>query len=115
MSERLTRLAKSLPQQAENAVTTLGQDLAIARKRRRITQSLMAERMMVNVETVQRLERGYPGVGIGVVASYLWVLGMQNRLKDLVSPAADSAGIAEENRRLPHRVRSPKLVDDMDF
>ena len=57
----------------------LGHDLPLARKRRRTSLRDMAERMMVNLKTVQRMEEGDPAVGIGIIASALWVLGMHRR------------------------------------
>lgn len=110
-----SRATRALPTKAARAVALLGRDIAIARKRRRIPQKLMAERMMVNVETVQRLERGDPKVGIGIVAAALWVLGMSERLEALVAPETDSVGQNEEICRLPAAVHAPAPRPDLDF
>lgn len=104
----------ALPPAAAKALAALGRDIAVARRRRRLPQRLMAEKMMVNVETLQRLERGDPKVGIGIVASALFVLGLIRRLEDLVPPASDVQGEAEALRRLPRRVRAP-AAPDLDF
>jgi len=48
-----------------------------------MSMSDMAERMMVNLKTVQRMEKGDPAVGIGIAATALWVLGLHRRLGDL--------------------------------
>lgn len=109
-----TLVHRALPTAAADAVRSLGQDIATARKRRRISVRLMAQRMMVSPVTVQRLEKGDPSVGLGIVASALWVLGMTQRLRDLVSPASDAIGQTEEIGRLPRRVRSPS-ADKFDF
>ena len=107
--------ARALPSLAARAVAILGRDIAVARKRRRIPQKLMADRMMVNVETVRRLERGDPTVGIGIVAAALWVLGMSERVERLVAPETDSVGQSEEIRRLTATVRVPAPGSDLDF
>jgi len=94
----------------------LGRDISIARKRRRMSLSEMAERMMVNIKTVQRLEKGDPSVGIGIVATALWVLGMHRRIGDLVAPESDQIGLQEDIRRLPRDFRrSRKQSDATDF
>jgi hypothetical protein len=62
---------------------------------------------------VQRLERGDAGVGIGVVATALWVLGLADRLAAAAAPAGDAVGTAEEVSRLPRRVRASRT--DLDF
>ena len=94
----------------------LGRDIAIARKRRRMSLSEMAERMMVNIKTVQRLEKGDPAVSIGIVTTALWVLGMHRRIGDLVAPETDQTGLQEDIKRLPRDFRrSRKQADITDF
>lgn len=112
---RSSRAASGLPTQSRRAIARLGKDIAIARKRRRIPQRLMAERMLVSVQTLQRLEGGDPTVGLATLAAALFVLGMTARLETLVAPESDSAGIAEEIARLPRQVRSPREPEDLDF
>lgn len=78
--------------------------------------SEMAERMMVNIKTVQRLEKGDPAVGIGIMATALWVLGMHRRIGDLAAPESDQVGLQEDLRRLPKDFRrSGKRADATDF
>ena len=94
----------------------LGRDIPLARKRRRFSLSEMAERMMVNIKTVQRLEKGAPSVGMGIVATALWVLGMHRRIGDLVAPETDQIGLQEDIKNLPRSFRkSRKQTDLTDF
>jgi transcriptional regulator with XRE-family HTH domain len=99
----------------------LGAGIAVARKRRRISIASMAERMMVSIDTVQRLEKGDPTIGIGIVATALWVLGLHTRIADLMSPEKDLVGIQEDIRHLPRAIRkrtsdkTQKADDDLDF
>lgn len=107
---------KALPGPAAKAVELFARDIGTARARRRIPQRLLAQRMMVSLDTVQRLERGDAGVSLGVVATALWALGLAERLAALASPDHDTVGKAEELRRLPRRAhtsRAPK--SDLDF
>lgn len=71
---------------------------------------------MVNIKTVQRLEKGDPAVGIGIVVTALWVLGMHRRLGSVVAPETDQIGLQEDIRNLPRRFKkSRKQAELMDF
>lgn len=71
---------------------------------------------MVNIKTVQRLEKGDPAVGIGIVTTALWVLGMHRRLGNLVAPETDQIGLQEDIRNLPKGFRkSKKQAELTDF
>ncbi len=107
---------KALPGPAARSVQLLARDIATARMRRRIPQRLLAQRMLVSLDTVQRLERGDAGVSLGVVATALWSLGLIDRLAALASPDHDSVGKSDELRRLPKRARAPRVPKaDLDF
>lgn len=69
---------------------------------------------MVSIQTVQRLEAGDPTVGLAVLASALHVLGMTQRLAELVAPDSDRAGISEDLSRLPKTTHAASH-DDLDF
>ena len=76
----------------------------------------MAARMMVNLKTVQRLEKGDPTVGIGMLVTALWILGMHRRLGDLVAPESDTTGLQEDIKNLPRDFRKTrKQADSYDF
>jgi len=112
---KASRATKALPPTTVKAIELLGRDIATARTKRRVSQRLLAERMMVSLDTVQRLERGDPGISLGVVATALWALGLVDRLAALASPDADTVGKTEEIKRLPRRVRMPKPDPSLDF
>ena len=52
-----------------------------------------------------RVERGDPGVSIASYATVLFVLGMADRLGDLVDPKSDPVGMQLEEDNLPQRIR----------
>ncbi len=113
---RASQSSQALPAVAVDQLQKLGHDLAVARKRRHLSLREMADRMMVNLKTVQRMEKGDPAVGIGIVAAALWILGMHRRLGDLVSPETDATGLQEEIRNLPRDFRKTKnRTDKYDF
>jgi transcriptional regulator with XRE-family HTH domain len=107
---------RALPAIATDQLEKLGRDIAVARKRRHLSMSEMAERMMVNLKTVQRLEKGDPSVGIGILVTALWILGMHRRLGDLAAPESDTTGLHEDIKNLPRDFRKTKKpADKYDF
>lgn len=92
----------------------LGENVRLARRRRRWTLEHMARTIFVSRKTLMRLEKGDPGTGIGVLASALEVLGMSDAIGAIADPAGDIIGLFQEKRRLPRRVRE-KAVRGLDF
>ena len=96
----------ALPVPVNRALRKLGHDIRDARRRRRIPVAIMAERASIRSRTtLNKLEKGDPGVSIGTYATVLFVLGMTDRLADLVDPKNDSVGLALDEERLPQRIR----------
>jgi transcriptional regulator with XRE-family HTH domain len=83
----------------------LGGDLREARLRRRLTMQIVAERAFTSRATLQRIENGDPGVGMGIYAAVLQALGLLERLDQLANPANDPVGQALASAQLPKRVR----------
>jgi hypothetical protein len=54
---------------------------------------------------LHKLEKGEPGVSIGIVATVLFVLGMGERLAELADIRHDEQGLALDEERLPQRIR----------
>jgi hypothetical protein len=69
--------------------------------------AIVAERAQISRPTLIRAERGDAGVGIGVYATVLWVLGLSDRLGRLAAAETDALGLHLEEERLPKRVRLP--------
>jgi transcriptional regulator with XRE-family HTH domain len=86
----------------------LGSDIRDARKRRGLTAEIVAERAFTSRPTLQRIEAGDEGVGIGIYASVLNALGLLDRLIALADPASDSVGLNLSAAALPERVRMPR-------
>lgn len=97
-----------LPSQVRRSLTQLGQDISLARRKRLITEVMMAERMGVARGTYRAVEAGDPAVGIGSYAMALFVLGLGAPLGDLASASTDETGLALDAERVPKRVRPKK-------
>lgn len=92
------KAALTMPPAALHALRGLGENLAIARVRRREPQRAWAKRLGVSVPTLIRMERGDAGVGIGIYATALWLIGRANALPDLASPANDRGALESDVR-----------------
>lgn len=105
---RSTLAHTALPLPVRKAHTQLGQDIATARKRRRLTMTVIAERAFISRNTLTRVERGDPAVALGIYATVLFVLGFAARIGTLADPLTDPVGISLDAERLPQRGHSPK-------
>lgn len=92
-----------LPPVVRKALDRFGADLAIARVRRRESQRVWAQRLGVSVPTLIRLERGDPGVGLGIVATALWMIGRVDALSALAAPASDLGALERDVREAGRR------------
>jgi transcriptional regulator with XRE-family HTH domain len=95
----------SIPIPAVHALRKLGRDIAVARRKRRISTADMAARLFVSRDTLWRLERGEPGVSAGTLATAVFVLGLHDRLANLAAPSSDELALSLEEQRLPKHIR----------
>lgn len=101
-----TRATNSLPRAARKALAKLGEDIQVARKKRRISTISMAERAFISRSTLYKVERGDPTVSIGIYATVLGLLGVAERLGDVADRRDDTLGLDMEEERLPRNVVS---------
>ena len=92
-----------LPPQALQAMQALGADLALARKRRKQSLREWAARMGVSVRTLQRMEQGDPGVGMGIYAMAVWLLGRSQALAQVALPELDMAALDQDIAKAKQR------------
>ena len=102
---RESRKSSTLPIPVKRALRKVGHDIRDARRRRRIPMAIAAQRASISKTTFIKVERGDPGVSMGSYATVLFVLGMTERLADLVDPRHDPVGLQLEEERLPQRIR----------
>lgn len=102
----------ALPPPVAALLQSLGSRIRTARKRRQMSETALAQLAFTSRATVQRLEAGEPGVGIGVMATVLWVLQLHEDLALVADPDTDTHGKYLEEARLPKRVRGMTVKDD---
>lgn len=95
---KTARALLQLPPATAAAIEKLGADLAVARLRRKESLKTWAKRMGVSVPTLQRLEAGDPAVGIGIVATALWLIQRDGELGRLAAPEHDQGAVELEVR-----------------
>jgi hypothetical protein len=95
---KTARALLQLPPATSAAIEKLGADLAVARLRRKESLKTWATRMGVSVPTLQRLEAGDPAVGIGIVATALWLIKRDGELRNLATPEHDQGAIEMDVR-----------------
>lgn len=98
----------TLPLPVRRALRKLGADIRDARRRRRIPTAIMAERALISRMTLNKIEKGDPGVSLGLYANVLFVLGMTERLADLADVRYDTTGLSLADELLPQRIRAPR-------
>jgi len=110
------RRASPLPIPVRRALRKLGADIRDARRRRRISIELLAQRTLTTHVTLAKAERGDPAVSIGVYANALYALGLVDRLGLVADRAYDEVGLDLQDERLPKRARrrgTPRRTDEV--
>ena len=70
-----------------NILKTMGEQIKMARLRRRLSATLVAERAGISRSTLWKVENGNPSVAVGIYAAVLHALN--NMDKDLLKIAGD--------------------------
>ena len=97
-----------LPPAIRRSLIKLGTDIARARRQRRLTLAMMAERMGVGIRTYSRIEQGDGSVALSAYAMALFVLGFGPALGDIADARHDDLGLQLDVEHLPKRVRVKK-------
>jgi transcriptional regulator with XRE-family HTH domain len=93
-----TRSLILLPK-AQKTITILGENIKLARLRRKYSTQQVAERANISRPTLLSVEKGNPNVSIGAYVKVLFVLGLE---KDILEVAKDD--------KLGRRLQDAKLI-----
>jgi transcriptional regulator with XRE-family HTH domain len=110
MAQMQSQAQSALPLSVRKTLKKLGEDISLARKRRRLTKDAVAERAFIVRNTLTRVEKGDPRVSIGIYATVLFVLGFVDHLADVADPLSDAVGLSLDADRLPERTRALRRV-----
>lgn len=111
MSKR-SQAIEAMPPSVLKQLRALGDNLGVARKRRRESLKAWSQRIGVSEPTLMRMEKGDPSVSMGVYATALWLMGRAPVIADLAAPEHDQGALEEAVRTAKVRaVRKPASID----
>ena len=84
----------------------LGEDIKLARLRRRLSTEQVAERAGISRSTLWQIEKGLPNVSMGYYAQVLFVLGLEKNLS--IMAADDVLGRKLQDAEILVKKRAPK-------
>ena len=92
---------------ALKAATALGENIKLARLRRKLSAQQVAERADISRPTLTSIEKGNPNVSLGAYIRVLFVLGLE---QDIINIARDDElGRKLQDAQLIVRSRAPKI------
>lgn len=93
---------------AKKILTTVGENIKMARLRRKLSSEQVAERANISRPTLLSIEKGSPGISIGSYLQVLVVLGLE---KDFFLLARDDElGRKLQDARMISKARAPKKI-----
>jgi transcriptional regulator with XRE-family HTH domain len=96
------------------ATRLLGARIQLARKERRWTLRELADRVGVTEVTMRKIERGDPGVGLGLAFEAATVTAVPLFHADRTRRSLEAGRVDDRLAVLPRLIRKPPQVDD-DF
>ena len=101
-----TRNTILLPR-AQKPISVLGENIKLARLRRKFSAEQVAERANISRPTLVSIEKGNPNVTIGAYVKVLSVLGLENDIMEVAND--DKLGRRLQDAGLLIRKRAPKV------
>lgn len=91
---------------AQKIITQLGEDIKLARLRRKLSAEQVAERANISRSTLWQIEKGTPSVAMGAYLQVLFVLGLEKNMLNLAND--DTLGRKLQDAELLVKKRAPK-------
>lgn len=104
----MERETTSLLPKQQRILASLGDNLRLARLRRKLSAEQVAERAGVSRTTLHLMEKGSAGTSVGKLLQVLAVLGLEQDLSrvgidDILGRKLEDARLTETRRRAPKR------------
>lgn len=91
----------------QRILTKLGENIHLARLRRRFSLAMVSERAGISPNTLRAIEKGDPRVTFGAYVNVLFCLGLENDLNLIARD--DELGRKLQDANLPLKARAPKI------
>lgn len=112
---RPLQLKDTAPLAVRTGTRRIGERVALARKRRRLTLRELAAKAGISYDTARAVETGNLQTGLGAYLAMLWAMGLESEIEAIADPERDEEGKQLELTRLPERVRHRKEHLDGEF
>ena len=99
-------MGTKLPRKLEQKMQIVGEQIKLARLRRNLSVTQVAERATCSPLTVSRIEKGVPTVAIGIYLRVLYALQLDEDILYLAKD--DELGRTLQDMNLPQRERASK-------
>ena len=96
----------------QRLLTELGENIRLARLRRKLSAAMIAERAGMARNTLRAIERGDPSVTLGAYASVLLCLGLEKDLRLIGHD--DALGRKLQDASLSIKARAPRIKRNTD-
>ena len=102
----MPRIVPTLLPQIKRLLSNMGENIRFARLRRKLSAELVSERAGISRPTLRAVERGDPGVSLGVFVSVLASLGLAQDIAHIARN--DELGRKLQDANLQTKQRAPK-------
>jgi transcriptional regulator with XRE-family HTH domain len=92
----------------QKILTNLGENIKLARLRRKFSAEQVSERAHISRATLWQIEKGSPSVAMGAYVQVLFVLGLENDLSKVALD--DELGRKLQDAKLLVKERAPKKL-----
>ena len=86
----------------------LGENIRLARLRRKLPATMVAQRAGIARNTLRSIEQGDPSVTFSAYANVLFILGLENDLRLIARD--DELGRKLQDAGLPIKARAPRIL-----
>jgi transcriptional regulator with XRE-family HTH domain len=107
-----TRNTILLPK-TQKIISVLGENIKLARLRRKYSAQQVAERANISRPTLASIEKGNPNVTIGAYVKVLSVLGLENDIMEVALD--DKLGRRLQDAKILVKERAPKIYKNKGF